>query len=58
MLKLSGVGSVPGIVPVRTPGELFVYALLLSGPRAGGFWPEQVGKSYLFGKILPARAYA
>ena len=23
--------------------------------RAGGFWPEQVGKSYLFGKIRPAR---
>ena len=24
-------------------------------PRAGGFWLEQVGFSYLFGKILPAR---
>ena len=24
-------------------------------PRAGGFWHEQVGKSYLVGKILPAR---
>ena len=23
--------------------------------RTGGFWPEQVGKSYLFGKIRPAR---
>ena len=22
------------------------------------FWLEQVGKSYLFGTILPARAYA
>ena len=24
-------------------------------PRAGGFWSEQVGFSYLFGKILPTR---
>lgn len=24
-------------------------------PRAGGFWHEQVGKSYLFGEILSAR---
>ena len=24
-------------------------------PRAGGLWHEQVGKSYLFGEILPAR---
>ena len=23
-------------------------------PRAGGFWHEQVGNSYLFGEILPA----
>lgn len=23
--------------------------------RAGGLWHEQVGKSYLFGEILPAR---
>ena len=52
MLKLSGW------VPDRHnagygthPGEL----LSISELRAGGFWPEQVGKSYLFGKILPAR---
>ena len=27
----------------------------LIATRAGGFWREQVGKSYLVGKILPAR---
>ena len=55
MLKL------PGWVPDRhnagcgtRSGEL----LSISEPRAGGFWSEQVGESYLFGKILPARAYA
>ena len=27
----------------------------LIATRAGGFWREQTGKSYLFGEILPAR---
>ena len=38
------------------PEKFFVYAL--QGRERVVFWLEQVGKSYLFGTILPARGYA
>lgn len=44
----------------RMHGQTFRFSgsSVVVGPqdsRAGGFCPEQVGKSYLFGKIRPAR---
>ena len=45
----------------RMHGQTFRFSgsSVVVGPqdsRAGGFCPEQVGKSYLFGKIRPARS--